>query len=79
MTTTTTDDASLRAAEALEALSDCLNADNLVEDCWRIRGMADALFGHSEPTIDADHLYSADYWRGFRAVQTSLVGLPCSS
>jgi hypothetical protein len=67
-----TDDASIKAAEALEALSDCLNADNLVEDCWRIRGMADALFGHIEPTIDADHLYSADYWRGFRAVQESL-------
>jgi hypothetical protein len=74
-----TDDASIKAAEALEALSDCLNAENLVEDCWVIRGMADAVAGLDEPTIDADHLYSADYWRGFRAVQTSLVGLPCSS
>jgi len=69
---TTPDEASTKAAEALEALSDSLNRDNLVEECWSIRGMADALVGHSEPTMDADHLYSADYWRGFRAVQAAL-------
>lgn len=58
------------AVKALEAYAEALNEQNLVEECWTVRGISDAI-DRQPQDIQPDDTYGAEYHRGLGVFEES--------